>query len=177
MAQEQTMTEPKPWETQLKEGLTQDVAQGEQTMQQSNEQRGAMGDTSFSPRALRIKGKAVGEMELSKYRDVLNSTTQDLINTSGMVDDIEKSKFQSKMSAQMNQFKMMMLKKAGELQLYMAKQGIDTKQQQQMWQTLQGAASLGAQTAVMGIGKKPEVVAPGELPIDKSGAEGMYFGN
>ena len=145
----------------LKEGLMADLSEAEGKAKSTAEGLGVSELSNFSPRAIRAKNLVMGQAELGKLNRAIQKAANELIHESGMVDELEQDKFRGNLKQKMNQVKLLLLKNAGELQLFLRKKKLDQAQQQAIWQALGSAASGIGEFTISQVGGSSNVGSAG----------------
>lgn len=136
----------------LKSDLMGDATDAASQAQNAMATRGAPEDSSFSPRAFRIGKQKLGEVELKSADDAIGRLIQHLKTESAFKDDLEASKFEMGLNKKMKQYKLLLIKKAGEFEKHLAEQGYDAKQRQGMLSAMSNLAANTTRGIIAGIG-------------------------
>lgn len=100
----------------LQEDLMKDIASAEQGLAKTSEATATSNATQprpsgFLPKALRIKGKLVGEQELQNHKNKISESIDKLIEVEGVIDEAEKAQMKKTLTDRFNKFSMEMLRK------------------------------------------------------------------
>lgn len=132
----------------LKQGLVSDLAQAEGQATKGAAARGGAEDSSFKAKALRIKNRAFGQAELAAVNEGIEKAVKALSAESSFADEAEAKIFESKARKKMHQYKMHLMKQAGEFNMSMASKRADQAKRQAMLAALSGVVSGGTELAV-----------------------------
>lgn len=138
-------------------GLEKDVATAEETARTGATRRGTSPEPAIQMKALRFKGRAVGEEELRRSKDSIGKALDELQTEAAFRDDAERNKFRSGMEKRLNQFRLYMMRKAGDVQKEIARKGVEAKKAAQMMDSLGNITANLTSSFIGGIGSKPAV--------------------
>lgn len=157
----------------FKQGLIEDVARAESQAKQTGQALGGMPQSDIKPfqgKALRMKGRLMGQAELSMLEDQFNNVKKYFLENAGFVNDMERTQFETELNNRVGQFKTQMLRMSGELQKKLAKEEISRERRNAI---IKGLGSIGSSVGtalVMGIGKKLPEQQTGEGGLPTAGA-------
>lgn len=139
----------------LEEDLMKDIAKGEESLKQSGQGTGQYRQDStqpvpsgFLPKAMRIKGKIVGEQELQSHKNKINEAVDKLIEVEGIIDPDQKAQMKRQLTDRFNKFSMEMLRKGLDFEYKQKEKIRDAQARFQGSQLLKGIASGVTSTLV-----------------------------
>lgn len=120
-------------EDELESELAKDMIKGQEVVSQSAKGRGVQetqGPTGYAPRALRIKGERVGELELAGAKKKYDEYVDQYMNTAQFRDESHAQTKRMEMNRNFNNFQMDMMKKAMKYKSQLDKANLNEQERQ-----------------------------------------------
>jgi len=100
--------------SELGQRLQDDYSEAESTVQKSSRSLGVRRDKDtnlgFEPKALRVRGKIIGQSEFAAMNAKISETIDNLLSTSRIVDTAQAAEFKSEMEEKFRELKMEIFK-------------------------------------------------------------------
>ena len=156
----------------------QDLLAAEASVKRSAAGRGQEASASprgFMPKALRFKGKIMGEKELSDFKVKTSEAFEQMADIHGMIDKEERRAAKFEFQKRMNTFGLDLVKKSMEHRLNQVKRGVNEQNQETENALFNGLVSGGIEVASRYfLPKLLEPKVPGPLPLEASRYEKLY---
>lgn len=125
---------------ELQASLMKDISQARD--QGSNFSKAAGADerpvTTKRTTGVRIGDRVIGQAELASADKAIQDAVKHLSNEAGLLDDVQRSKFESDVGGKLSQFKEYMLRQSLDLDMKLKQQGYDAAKRARMLQILGG---------------------------------------
>ena len=135
---------------QLKSNLMGDAATAQSRTQEAFSTRGAPEDSSFSPKALRIGNKAFGQAEMAQANNSIDLLIGHYKQTAAFKDEAQAGQFELEMRKKFNQYKLELMRHAGETEKELTRRGIEKAQRAKIMEGIN--ATVGAATFAIATG-------------------------
>jgi hypothetical protein len=119
----------------LIQGLQQDIAESQATVNQSSAGRGRISvqeNKAFAPKAIRIKGRLVADKELSDLSKAFDTAVDRMVDNSQYATEQEYNSAKMDLRSKFNTFQLDAIRRGAKFEMEMKKRASDRAQQEAM---------------------------------------------
>lgn len=119
----------------LIQGISQDIAESQATVNQSSAGRGRITtaeNKSFAPKAIRIKGRLIADKELSDLSKAFDLATDRMVDMSNYATEQEYTNAKMDLRSKFNSFQLDAIRRGAQFEMEMKKRANDRAQQEAM---------------------------------------------
>ena len=159
-------------DSELKRGLMEDAAKVETESKKTQRALGAPGmvaEEEIAPKAIMSGRMALHQEALTSLDRTQQDTIKQLLSEASMLNEADRAKFGRAMTTRLNQFKIMMIKRAQELEKKMARRNLSQAQRQAIASAVGGLAGGVVSGAVAGLGQSTPEVGVENTPAGRGG--------
>lgn len=163
----------------LAQGLQQDLAQAQATVNSGEQGTGVTtapdsNPQSFGAKAVRIQGKIVGEKEMADAKAAFDKALQYRLENGQFANNLEKQRFASQMQREFNDFQLKILNAGAQMEYAHRGAMMDEEQRGQMINSFMGAVQGATMAAMMA--KKAPPTANDQLEANTKDFNQNYAG-